>query len=725
MIDQRDNAETSTRNIENSNPAQSQTNEESSKKGNPLVTKLRLDQPIRQKANSRPDESDGALGRHLRPRYLCLVPGDDDEEAMERRTYQIVDVDEWDERNKGSDRLQYVFVSYTRDQFQTYIANDIQKWRLPTDQQARQQEEARRRRLVEMHPNDLQQLYEIGIKAAEDAKVKAFWIDVLCMEPKTVEVDAHRICDVARGAKSLVIALKDKVDDRIKSRASSSVDTLLENWASRLWTLPEMLLAPTKHDLVVWRYTRNGPRKLDTIAKRNMAERAYTLDEDDPHLVRQLVDHFESNLHLSQTELLTIGLECLVKRDTRPYTPGDPVYALMTLARRRPEPKREDSLFVAFAKLSLMNESDELLERLICMLPPARGKPWYKIQDYWKAKLSDIDPICQVAGIAADQSVILDGAEGASIVWHEIPRVAFMKRHTLWRVATEMTIRLSPIWLIISITTLAPYAQPVSTPVYTNNDLSFHSSVNSFVAVGIVFLLLAISLVSMLPWALLSMYRGKFWSTQAWFIGIEGPVNDLRELERKMFGFSEGRLKWSAYNSTLSRHRPRINHQRLQEGECEGIPPSTANLPLENNVVVRQYDWAGNLPQPGMPKTSQSSAWSSNSEGSWSEGTQDARADRTESKTEVEPDRIFTLVDTYTMTATTFRAVHPPSVVLVCGREGGAQRALLCSYNYRTQTFHRETVLRMQTEVRDRMARIPRFRFSMESQPLIPSVVAR
>jgi hypothetical protein len=718
VIDQGYDTETSSRDRDNSNPAQRQTNEESSKKRNPLVTKLSLDQPIGHKANSRPDEFDGAFGRHLRPRYLCLVPGDDDEEAVEHGTYRIVDVDEWDERFKGSDRLQYVFVSYTRKQFQTYTANEILEWGLPIEQQARQQEEAHRKLLGAMQPNDLQQLYEIGIKAAEDAEVKAFWIDVLCMEPESM--DAHRICDVARGAKSMVIALKDTVDGRINSKASPSMDILLENWATRLWTLPEMLLAPTKHDLVVWGYTKNGPRKLDTIAKRNMAERAYTLDEDDPHLVRQLVDHFESNLHLSQTELLTIGLQCLVKRDTKPFTPGDPVYALMTLARRRPEPNDDDSLFVAFAKLSLMNDSDKLLERLICMLPPARGKPWFKIQDYWKAKLSDIDPMCQVAGIAADQSVILDGAEGASIVWHEIPRVAFMKRRTPWRLVAEMMIRGSPVWLIISITTLAAYAKPTQTAVFTNGKVSFHSSVNPLVAVGIVFFLLAISLISTLPWALLSMYRGKFWSTQAWFIGIEGPVNDLHELERKMFGFGEGRLKWSAYNSTLSRHRLRIDPKRLPEGECEGILPLTADLPLENGVFVRRYDQAGNLlPQLGMSKNSQSS------EGSWSEGTQDTRADRTELKTEVEPDRIFTLVDTYTMTVTTFRAVHPPSVVLVCGREGGARRALLCSYNYRTQTFHRETVLRMQTEVLDRMARIPRFRFSMESQPLIPSVVAR
>ena len=91
-----------------------------------------------------------------------------------------------------------------------------------------------------------------------------------------------------------------------------------------------------------------------------------------------------------------------------------------------------------------------------------------------------------------------------------------------------------------------------------------------------------------------------------------------------------------------------------------------------------------------------------------------------EPEVEMEPDRLFTLIDTYTLTVTTFRAVHPPSAVLICGREGGAQRALLCSYDFRTQTFHRETVLRMQTNVLNRLDRVERFRFSMESMPLVP-----
>ena len=72
------------------------------------------------------------------------------------------------------------------------------------------------------------------------------------------------------------------------------------------------------------------------------------------------------------------------------------------------------------------------------------------------------------------------------------------------------------------------------------------------------------------------------------------------------------------------------------------------------------------------------------------------------------------------MTATVIRAVHPPTTALVCGQEGGMRRVLLCSYDYTTQTFHRETVIRMPTKVLDRMDRVDRFRFSMANMPLGP-----
>jgi hypothetical protein len=113
----------------------------------------------------------------------------------------------------------------------------------------------------------------------------------------------------------------------------------------------------------------------ETIPK-NMAERAYW---DDGLLIRQLVDHFEANLQMTQTELLTIGLQSLMDRQTKPFMPAHQIYALMTLTHRRPLPRKKQSLFEAFAELSLMNDSNMILERLVCMLPPRRGEQWHEI----------------------------------------------------------------------------------------------------------------------------------------------------------------------------------------------------------------------------------------------------------------------------------------------------------------------------------------------------------
>lgn len=62
----------------------------------------------------------------------------------------------------------------------------------------------------------------------------------------------------------------------------------------------------------------------------------------------------------------------------------------------------------------------------------------------------------------------------------------------------------------------------------------------------------------------------------------------------------------------------------------------------------------------------------------------------------------------------TFRAAQPPVAALLCGSEGGMQRALLCSYDWTTQTFYRETVLRMETRMLDRTPRIGRVRFGLK-----------
>jgi hypothetical protein len=75
--------------------------------------------------------------------------------------------------------------------------------------------------------------------------------------------------------------------------------------------------------------------------------------------------------------------------------------------------------------------------------------------------------------------------------------------------------------------------------------------------------------------------------------------------------------------------------------------------------------------------------------------------------------RIFTLIDTNTMTVTLFEALRPPVAVLLLAEEGGMQRAVACSYDWTTGTCYRETVLRMETPVLEKMSRVSRVRVGM------------
>ena len=68
------------------------------------------------------------------------------------------------------------------------------------------------------------------------------------------------------------------------------------------------------------------------------------------------------------------------------------------------------------------------------------------------------------------------------------------------------------------------------------------------------------------------------------------------------------------------------------------------------------------------------------------------------------------------MTVTLFEAVRPPVAVVLCGEEGGMQRALLCSEDWTTGTLYRETVLRMETRVWDKTDTLARVRLGLKRE---------
>ncbi|KAI9659014.1 MAG: hypothetical protein M1821_001974 [Bathelium mastoideum] len=608
------------------------------------------------------DDFDDLPARQFRPRYLCFLHQDPNG-AYHCQTRGVTDFMREHEDSAATD---FIFLSYTRKQFCVATEKELATWDLP---------DAETRRAYGLAAiQDRQTLLKYGIKAALSAGKSAFWLDFECIRDGDNEAkaqsqseDVYRICDIVRAAHSLAILLGPPISSKLPSGVRQSYDSnhvklWLHEWGTRLWTLPEILLCSSEHRITI--YAIGGPSQPEQLAKRNFAGRAWK----DSRLVRQLVDHYEASVHLTPLELVSIALECFSSRQTDQFHDGDIAYALMGLLRRRPAVNKSDTSFEAFARLSLANDSDNLLERLLCMLPVHPDAPWHEIKDAWGARLWDIEPRCQIAGIVDDQTVTLDGAFGATIQWDSTEQVAFFKRSTLIRTLGKILLRGVPAYLIFAL--VFTITGGVLLQNYNNqtkqsgndgdndddtesDDGALKSMALGLLIPGIIFLIPSGLITLFAPAMLLDIYRGKFWSTQALFIGIEGMV-DIGEAERHLFGFNHGRLKWSTNGSTLSRHQ-------YKDGECVALPP------LEDNTK----------------------------------------------KQSSRKETLFTLIDTYAMTATCFYAAKPPSTVIVCGQEGGMQRAVLCSYNWTTQTFVRETVLRVKTLVLDRMFRVDRFRFAL------------
>ncbi|KAL1878442.1 hypothetical protein Plec18167_004514 [Paecilomyces lecythidis] len=536
--------------------------------------------------------------RLLHPRTLCLLDED---------SWIPIDVNEY-EAVHGS--LEYLFVCYTAEQFS--------------------------------ENEDMDELHRIAEAAARRAGVAAYWISCTCMpEEQDHCEDVYRISDVVRGAHSLVVIIGP-------SRGSSSSERdMIRQLGSRMWTFPEVLLSRSSRPISI--YMRDcDPGSFRTLSKRDFAIEAW----GDAVVSRQLIDHYEASIILSPLELVSLALQCFPGRETGKHYDGDLSYALMGLLRRRPRVNKDDSAFEAFCRLSLANDSNQLIERLICILPPEVNTPWHEVKDFWGSNLWDIEPHCQVVGLGGNDTVILSGAFGAPIRWKSFVQANISMRNTLKRSVARVVLRSSPVWVFPGVLFLAISQSKGGFPLVL---------ITTF---GWIFIGLYALVIFTSPYLIYSLYVGKTWAVQPWLFGFEGYV-EIDEIERLIFGINLGRLKWSPYSSHLSWHEDK-------DGECVGQDP------VRNETFRRIVSEARNS-QYGDPK-------------------------------------VFTLVDTNTLTVTLFKAVRPPVAMLLCGTEGGMQRALLCSYDWKTQTLYRESVLRVDTVVLEHMSRVDRFRLGLHRE---------
>ena len=423
----------------------------------------------------------------------------------------------------------------------------------------------------------------------------------------------------------------------------------------------QLLLCTGKEPISVYEMTAKDLDKRRFLPRRELWNKAWS---DTSHS-GQLIDHFENSLQLTPLELQTVALHCLQDRYTTEYLRGDVTYMLMGFLRHRPDIVPEDDEFPAFARLSSANDSNMLLERLICLNPNNLDEEWSSLSDTWDATLWDIYPKVQVCGLGEGDTVILDGAHGAAIRWDEFVPVQTLgeesMRHRLLRWALRTMPGLFVIGLVELISTLA-----------VNQNLPA-------IAGGIMLGLSGIIVLTS-PYLLRLIYCVPTHNSQPFFFGFEGYLN-LYDLELLIFGSYEARLSWSTASSPLSRHT--LDREGFQK-----------DFELDEQSVGSQNFCLGLDPVKSDPGVKE-------------------LVEKAKSSTHKDQ-KIFTLVDTYTMTVTLFEAVHPRIAVIVCGAEGGMQRAFLCSEDWTSGTLFRETVLRMETRVWDKMDTLARIRLGLK-----------
>ena len=477
------------------------------------------------------------------------------------------------------------------------------------------------------------------------AGLGAYWIDTRCCAPEEEvdlhTADVHRMCDVIRGAEHICIVLP-KINLANKKQ-----------WGARMWTLPEALLA-RKQELIF-----ASPKNIEVLSKLDMTDEVWDDGEsvDGEHQsTRLLAEHFSSVLTLGRLELFSVALDALSHRSqSGDFSQGDVAYALMGLLHYRIPLDRSDTLFQALARLSLANDSDRLIERMVCMLPnysryESKGShnTFLELteQDEFGSQLWDIEPLCQVAGVGyGDGDVILDSCRGVSIRWKSFPQMKYKRSAGFWKLVSEVVLRSGAYWAALGLALMIKYIWS-----YVNDEGSFVGNLEEWYAseqysrdVGLVFLgslaiVFALLLTLGAPSAVRKLYGGRVMQSAPWLVGFEGTLPSDK-LEEIIFGNSGGRLSYAPSSTPLSY---RQSEDRI------GAEPGWVRDRTEHSP-------------PPLPKGH----------------------------------RFYTLVDTGSLEISIFSAVRPPSVALIAGREGGMLRTVLCHYERSSNCLYKETVMRM------------------------------
>jgi len=183
---------------------------------------------------------------------------------------------------------------------------------------------------------------------------------------------------------------------------------------------------------------------------------------------------------------------------------------------------------------------------------------WYADEDILGAKLWDIEPTVQVAGITRTGAIVLDGCRTAAIRWKGFPRVGCTTKASIRR---WLAAKMGTSWfsMIVLGSIITPFFPPV----------------------GAIFLVLGLGGFLGSPFLIAYANSGRIIDVVPWMIGVRGVLStedaELRVYGTRPFGGRPCKMAYAPTGSLLSspaegpkRGGTAISHQQAERAHLEG-----------------------------------------------------------------------------------------------------------------------------------------------------------
>ncbi|KAH7923822.1 hypothetical protein BV22DRAFT_557711 [Leucogyrophana mollusca] len=387
------------------------------------------------------------------------------------------------------------------------------------DEEGKRKEEEQKRTFVEMLR-----------KTTLDEGFRAYWLDfeVVGPSPEEKNLDLYRMADIYRSAAFTLIALRNGIES-------------WKSWGGRVWTLPEALLSPNLRYKV-------GDGPVIPLTLRQLAGFAYERYDEETAIInaycgRDPLERLE-RLTLLKAAIWRRGSASLpqkpeerAKVEEKKATqigefayPAEKVYALMGFFEHRILPNSLETELQALARLSMANDNDRIAERMVSMLPmriPTKAC-WYSDLDVYGAKLWDIEPDIQVAGVTKNGALVLDGCLAAAIRWKDFPDVAFMTKASFRR--TFVGSLPYAFWEVLFTGIAAVAFNPVA---------------------GGIFIAFALVLLVFSPLMIAYSNSGRILLAQPWLIGVKGVLT-ADQVAQHLYGGALGNFPRMFYTPSGS-----------------------------------------------------------------------------------------------------------------------------------------------------------------------------